>query len=57
MMWDDYIAEVYKIASHQAQRNQKPPAKMNRAELLRWMGEQSEDNLRRMVTAVEYQNQ
>ena len=57
MMWDDYLAEVYKIAAHQAQRNAKPPEKMNRAELLKWMAEQSEDNLRRMATAVEYQNQ
>lgn len=57
MMWDDYIAEVYKIAAHQSQRNRKPAERMNRAELLRWMAEQSDENLRRMATAVEYQNQ
>jgi len=57
MMWDEYIPEVYKIAEHQSQRNRKLPAKMNRAELLKWMAEQSEDNLRRMAAAVEYQNQ
>ena len=56
MDFDDYIAEVYKIASHQAHRNAKTPEKMNRAELLRWMAGQSEDNLRRMATAVEYQS-
>lgn len=56
LMWDDYIDDVLEIAQHQSQRNRKPVEKMNRAELLRWMAEQSDDNLRRMATAVEYQN-
>ena len=55
--WTDYVSRVNEVIDYQTERNRKPPAKMNRVELLRWMAKQSEDNLRRMATAVEYQNQ
>ena len=51
------MSRVNEVIDYQTERNRKPPAKMNRVELLRWMAKQSEDNLRRMATAVEYQNQ
>ena len=57
MMWDDYIAEVHKIAEHQSQRNRKPLEKMNRVELMRWMNDQPEETIRKMAASVEYQNQ
>ena len=56
MNWEGYTREVMEIVSHQAQRNRKPPEKMNRAELMRWVGEQPEEIIRKMVTAVEYQS-
>jgi hypothetical protein len=53
--WITYVYQVNEIIDYQTERNQKPLAMMNRAELMRWMTDQPEETIRKMAAAVEYQ--
>jgi len=52
MVWDYFIDQIEKIVIYQAEQNEKPSEKMNRAELIRWISGQDETIIRKMVTAV-----
>lgn len=55
MLWDGYTRDIGKIIQYQTERNGKPIQSMSREEMIRRMQSYDTDTLRKMLTAVEYQ--